>query len=183
MSAQLEKVSQEVAEHRNLFALKADQADIGQMRSQLGSLGHGLAQKVDQLDRETSEFMTTAMQKITRIGEQMEQKATSGRLDQLDERLNKVLHSLERKAEDMALRRLEEQVIIFGECVEGKAERNDLQKAQEQLQELTVALDPKAEPWPPFVFQGEVFGTKLTLRLYESAWRTGTEPLTLEARM
>eukprot|EP00439_Symbiodinium_sp_Y106_P040294 s3900_g4.t3 len=159
MSAQLEKVSQEVAEHRNLLTLKAEQADIGQMRSQLGSLGHGLAQKVDQLDlkpgvheklsyssedRETSEFMTTAMQKITRIGEQLENKAASGRLDQLEERLSKVLQGIERKAEDMALRRLEEQVIVLGEGVEGKAERNELQKAQEKLQEahsfLLVAL-------------------------------------------
>mmetsp|Transcript_19924 Transcript_19924/g.46673 ORF Transcript_19924/g.46673 Transcript_19924/m.46673 type:complete len:329 (+) Transcript_19924:65-1051(+) len=145
MSAQLEKVSQEVAEHRNLLTLKAEQADIGQMRSQLGSLGHGLAQKVDQLDRETSEFMTTAMQKITRIGEQLENKAASGRLDQLEERLSKVLQGIERKAEDMALRRLEEQVIVLGEGVEGKAERNELQKAQEKLQELANAMDPKAE--------------------------------------
>ncbi|CAE7672384.1 YBEY [Symbiodinium microadriaticum] len=125
------------------------------MRSQLGSLGHGLAQKVDQLVAASTtsghlvgipvllgscldswRFMTTAMQKITRIGEQLEHKAATGRLDQLEERLSKVLQGIERKAEDMALRRLEEQVIVLGEGVEGKAERNELQKAQEKLQVL-----------------------------------------------
>jgi len=134
-----------VAEHRAQLVTKADQAEVGQLRSQLNGLGHGLAQKVDQLDHDTSEFMASATHKISRLGEQMEQKVASGRLDQLEERLAKVFQAIDKKAEDLSLRRLEEQVILFGECVNSKAERNDVQQAQEKLQDMARALVPKAE--------------------------------------
>lgn len=154
MAAHIEKLSKEVGDQRALLMQKAEQQDIAQLKQQLNHLGHGMAQKIDQLDRDAQEslgrvpadfqFMQSTVQKIDTLGGELQGTAGSGRVDHLEERLTKAFQAIERKAEAAAFRRLEEQVLEIGGYVETKAEMAQLQSAEEVLKVLEQSISKTA---------------------------------------
>lgn len=144
MAAHIEKLSKEVGDQRALLMQKAEQQDIAQLKQQLNHLGHGMAQKIDQLDRDAQEFMQSTVQKIDTLGGELQGTAGSGRVDHLEERLTKAFQAIERKAEAAAFRRLEEQVLEIGGYVETKAEMAQLQSAEEVLKVLEQSISKMA---------------------------------------
>ena len=92
-------------------------------------MGHGLAGKIDQLDRDSQEFMESTAQKLNSLGDQVEEKASALRLEQLEDRIAKGLLAMEQKAELGAMRCLEEQLLELGGYVETKAELVQLEGA------------------------------------------------------
>eukprot|EP00435_Cladocopium_sp_Y103_P075773 s29_g64.t1 len=144
MAAHIEKLSKEVGDQRALLMQKAEQQDIAQLKQQLNHLGHGMAQKIDQLDRDAQEFMQSTVQKIDTLGGQLQGTAGNGRVDHLEERLTKAFQAIERKAEAAAFRRLEEQVLEIGGYVESKAEMAQLQSAEEVLKVLEQSISKMA---------------------------------------
>ena len=67
-------------------------------------------------------FMESTAQKLNVLGDQLEEKASELRLEQLEDRLAKALQGMERKAELTALKSLEEQLLELGGYVETKAD-------------------------------------------------------------
>lgn len=136
MSAHIEKLSNEVADQRTLLNQKADHAEMAQLRQQLNHLGHGMAQKIDQVDRDTQQFMESTAQRMNGLGDELDLKAASSSVDILEDRIAKAIQAMDRKAEATAFRRLEEQVLQIGGYVETKAEMSQLQAAGEALKAL-----------------------------------------------
>eukprot|EP00913_Durusdinium_trenchii_P021000 g19733.t1 len=136
MSAHIEKLSNEVADQRTLLNQKADHAEMAQLRQQLNHLGHGMAQKIDQVDRDTQQFMESTAQRMNGLGDELDLKAASSSVDILEDRIAKACQAMDRKAEATAFRRLEEQVLQIGGYVETKAEMSQLQAAGEALKAL-----------------------------------------------
>ena len=136
MSVHIEKLSKEVADQRTLLSQKAEQQEISQLKHQLNHLGHGMAQKIDQLDRDAQEFRQSTGQKLDTLGGHLDAAASTNRVEHLEERLNKAAQGLERKAEAAAFRRLEEQVLEIGGYVETKAEMAQLQTVEEVVKAL-----------------------------------------------
>ncbi|CAK9115362.1 Tubulin polyglutamylase TTLL11 (Tubulin--tyrosine ligase-like protein 11) [Durusdinium trenchii] len=106
------------------------------LRQQLNHLGHGMAQKIDQVDRDTQQFMESTAQRMNGLGDELDLKAASSSVDILEDRIAKAIQAMDRKAEATAFRRLEEQVLQIGGYVETKAEMSQLQAAGEALKAL-----------------------------------------------
>eukprot|EP00438_Fugacium_kawagutii_P017039 Skav207833 [mRNA] locus=scaffold3131:193726:207414:- [translate_table: standard] len=114
------------------------------LKQQMNNLGHGMAQKIDQLDRDSQEFMQSTVQKIDALGTQLAGVAVAAHVENLEERLAKAVQAIERKAEATLVRRLEEHVHSISQEVETKAEISQLQSAEEVLKVLEESISRMA---------------------------------------
>eukprot|EP00930_Biecheleria_cincta_P079897 TRINITY_DN6790_c0_g2_i1.p1 TRINITY_DN6790_c0_g2~~TRINITY_DN6790_c0_g2_i1.p1 ORF type:complete len:356 (+),score=91.46 TRINITY_DN6790_c0_g2_i1:94-1068(+) len=145
MAKQIERLDAQVAEHRSLLVQKADAAEMGTLRQQLGSLIQSLTTREKETESQQQQFSTRIAGQVEQLSKGLESKGNAAQLTELEKKVAAVVQELAGKAELVAVRHFEDRLFALSSQLSSKAESSALEPLGAGLKELAGALGHKAE--------------------------------------
>lgn len=145
MAQQIEQLDARVAEHQRLLVQKADGAEMGTVRQQLGSLIQSLTTREKESESQQQQFYAHIAGQVEQLAKGLESKGNAAQFTQLEEKVATVAKELAGKAELVAVRHVEDKLFAMSSQISSKAENSALEPLGGGLRELAGALSHKAE--------------------------------------